>query len=495
MNNAHIPVSGVDDPNDFIYGINIRNRGHLTGHGSFGSDLLAVVSRWDQTNGWVEVHRDSTAIPNIPVASSAFVTDTMTDYSWATVGEYRVLYTIRVPWEFDLSNNEWLSTFEINDDTYASKVDIDPNGGPLATTRVFPGGTTFEKFEYGSLFTFDQGGTNALRVDSISQVFYVPSNYAGSSNVKYRVNLYEWVDIDSSLTIDSPEMTLVASGLDSLDLTNVPPVSYLWNRTALTDLTTGILGHNLNDNTKYIAMVSLEAADNDMTEFNSNNMVWLGISNQEDLGGNYLYSEGKAHFLRLVYPGNVEQVNDIGFGVRTVPAMGLHLADECFQLTADMDFDENFMDVDFTDESSATPAADSWSWDFGDGNTSTDQDPSHTYTTPGQYTVCLTASNVCSSDTICDTVEVELNTNSLSESWMDQVLVFPVPAEDFVSVKNVPTGAITIELRNLVGQIVFEQSYESHEALEVPVSHLAAGQYNLILRTDSGATVKSVIVQ
>lgn len=50
--------------------------------------------------------------------------------------------------------------------------------------------------------------------------------------------------------------------------------------------------------------------------------------------------------------------------------------------------------VSFTDLS--TPGAGtlvSWEWDFGDGNTSTAQNPSHTYTTPGFYTVTMTATN------------------------------------------------------------------------------------------------------
>lgn len=54
------------------------------------------------------------------------------------------------------------------------------------------------------------------------------------------------------------------------------------------------------------------------------------------------------------------------------------------------------LDVSFTDQSSG---ASSWSWDFGDGNTSSAQNPTHTYTTAGVYTVTLTASNACGSDT------------------------------------------------------------------------------------------------
>jgi len=53
--------------------------------------------------------------------------------------------------------------------------------------------------------------------------------------------------------------------------------------------------------------------------------------------------------------------------------------------------------VSFTDLSTGNP--DTWSWDFGDGvGTSTAQNPDYTYSTPGIYTVTLTASNGCGSD-------------------------------------------------------------------------------------------------
>ena len=47
--------------------------------------------------------------------------------------------------------------------------------------------------------------------------------------------------------------------------------------------------------------------------------------------------------------------------------------------------------VRFTDISTGNPTA--WLWSFGDGNTSTDQSPIHTYTAPGNYTVGLTVGN------------------------------------------------------------------------------------------------------
>ncbi len=56
--------------------------------------------------------------------------------------------------------------------------------------------------------------------------------------------------------------------------------------------------------------------------------------------------------------------------------------------------------VNFTDQSANGGAAiTSWAWSFGDGGASTEQNPSHTYTTVGTYTVSLTVTNVAGSDT------------------------------------------------------------------------------------------------
>jgi len=53
--------------------------------------------------------------------------------------------------------------------------------------------------------------------------------------------------------------------------------------------------------------------------------------------------------------------------------------------------------VNFTDLSTNSPT--SWAWTFGDGGTSSAQDPSHQYTTADTYTVALTATNAYGYDT------------------------------------------------------------------------------------------------
>jgi M6 family metalloprotease-like protein len=53
--------------------------------------------------------------------------------------------------------------------------------------------------------------------------------------------------------------------------------------------------------------------------------------------------------------------------------------------------------VAFTDQSAGV--ADAWGWEFGDGATSTEQDPAHVYTALGSYDVSLTTSGLGGSDT------------------------------------------------------------------------------------------------
>ncbi len=64
-------------------------------------------------------------------------------------------------------------------------------------------------------------------------------------------------------------------------------------------------------------------------------------------------------------------------------------------------------DVCFTDLSTNNPT--SWLWDFGDSNTSTSENPCHTYTSDGTYTVTLTATNAFGSDTEIKTAYVTVN--------------------------------------------------------------------------------------
>ncbi|HMA77282.1 MAG TPA: PKD domain-containing protein [Candidatus Krumholzibacteriaceae bacterium] len=77
--------------------------------------------------------------------------------------------------------------------------------------------------------------------------------------------------------------------------------------------------------------------------------------------------------------------------------------------------------VNFTDQSSGSPT--SWSWDFGDGATSTAQNPSHEYTAVGTYTVSLTATNAYGSDTEAKTDYIDVTDGTTSAIHVSSITV------------------------------------------------------------------------
>ncbi|WP_141241803.1 DUF3344 domain-containing protein, partial [Methanosarcina spelaei] len=84
----------------------------------------------------------------------------------------------------------------------------------------------------------------------------------------------------------------------------------------------------------------------------------------------------------------------------------LNLASAILEVTKNTASEANFtsnvtngnapLNVKFTDTSTGTPT--NWTWDFGDGSTSTEQNPTHIYTTEGTYAVKLTVKNSLGSD-------------------------------------------------------------------------------------------------
>jgi PKD repeat protein len=90
------------------------------------------------------------------------------------------------------------------------------------------------------------------------------------------------------------------------------------------------------------------------------------------------------------------------------------------------------MAVSFTDKSTNAPTA--WKWDFGDGASSTEQNPTHTYTTLGVYTVTLTASNKDGSDTT---------------SKVDYIVTTLAPVAEFKADRQVGKAPFIVEFTDL----------------------------------------------
>ena len=95
--------------------------------------------------------------------------------------------------------------------------------------------------------------------------------------------------------------------------------------------------------------------------------------------------------------------------------------------------------VGFTDSSSGSPT--SWTWDFGDGTTGSAENPSHTYSSAGTYSVTLISSNAAGSnssvqsDYITVSVDADVAATTAPEvTYTDSYTQAstPVPADTFV---------------------------------------------------------------
>ena len=105
---------------------------------------------------------------------------------------------------------------------------------------------------------------------------------------------------------------------------------------------------------------------------------------------NAVHTYTKAGCFKVLLLGLVPQVPPgTGFCQVSIGAL------VCVPLVADFSFTAVCTQATFTDLSTFQPGLGpvSWFWDFGDGNTSTQQNPVHTYSGPGTYTVTFTATN------------------------------------------------------------------------------------------------------
>jgi serine protease len=136
-----------------------------------------------------------------------------------------------------------------------------------------------------------------------------------------------------------------------------------------------------------------------------------------------------------------------------------------------------------------------WTWDFGDGNSSTQQNPSHSYQHPGNYLVSMTVSDGTCSVTQKQTLTVR-RAVSMEQEFNDfPVSAYPNPAKDHLQVEweAAGTGETHIELINPLGQTIQHFS-ERGDRLGINLSDIASGIYFLkILQGEMVSTEKIVI--
>jgi hypothetical protein len=138
---------------------------------------------------------------------------------------------------------------------------------------------------------------------------------------------------------------------------------------------------------------------------------------------------------------------------------------------------------------SAQPS-DQYLWDFGDGSTSTDANPSHQYSATDSYLVTLVVTGFCGSDTATMMIEGIGNNTGINHPEPDKsISIYPNPTEKNLFIKTgqgIIPGEYTIT--NALGQSVLNGSLQQKNM--VNVSGLAQGSYFIRISTNKGSVSK-----
>ncbi|MEZ4919664.1 MAG: PKD domain-containing protein [Saprospiraceae bacterium] len=164
--------------------------------------------------------------------------------------------------------------------------------------------------------------------------------------------------------------------------------------------------------------------------------------------------------------------------------------------TVDFDFTTDLGTVTFENLSQD---ADAYTWNFGDGNTSNEENPTHTYTEDGTYTVELTALNNCGASTLQQTVMV-IVTGAEQVEWVESFNLYPNPnAGNFtLQMQGTPQRELQFTLYNAIGQLI-KQDVEAFDTgrlnKQFNFDYLQAGVYTLGIRSGNSQLFVKVIIQ
>lgn len=135
---------------------------------------------------------------------------------------------------------------------------------------------------------------------------------------------------------------------------------------------------------------------------------------------------------------------------------------------------------------------DSLLWDFGDGNTSTDLHPIHSYGAVGDYNISLTVYKCGKWDTMTKTISIAHLENK--DALLEQIEIYPNPVKDKLSISlNSTYHNILLELYDLNGKLMLTTKHKQGKDLKADMSHLSSGIYLMKLSTEKHTFVSKIL--
>ncbi len=153
------------------------------------------------------------------------------------------------------------------------------------------------------------------------------------------------------------------------------------------------------------------------------------------------------------------------------------------------------LDVNFSDLSNGTPT--NYLWRFGDGSTDTIPNPTHTYTTAGQYTVTLIISNSTTTDSIVKTNYIDALPNGIGQSiLLQKVEIYPNPLlqNNILFIKHQGVRIKDIEIINILGQNIPFTTNIGNITSEITFNNVAKGIYFIRLTNEKGQSIQKKFI-
>lgn len=151
----------------------------------------------------------------------------------------------------------------------------------------------------------------------------------------------------------------------------------------------------------------------------------------------------------------------------------------------------------------STSTANSVTWDFGDGGTSTQGNPSHDYTSAGNgsYTVTLTAINDCGTD--ITTIVVDINcivSVNIGNAMDNQLKLFPNPSRGKFKLETLLSGEapVAVTITDVHGKTVYHHNFGQHAGKFSELINLeeeSKGVYFVKFEVGGQQTIRKVVLQ
>lgn len=140
----------------------------------------------------------------------------------------------------------------------------------------------------------------------------------------------------------------------------------------------------------------------------------------------------------------------------------------------------------FTNTSTGILGNGTYLWNFGDGDTSSLENPIHTYATDGTYSVSLTITGECGTDTTM--IDVDISTVGIDETTTENTFnMYPNPATNNlnIDVQITENSDAILHISDITGRIIVSENFNAirtgKTTLPVNLSELNSGTYFVVL--------------